>query len=284
MPGVRPPLGRLLLRPGVAAVRRDPDTLQVGLTPPHAVRLRDVEPVRDLLAELRAGLVPAGLHEEADRALAALVDAGLAVPCDGRPDTPGLRVAQAQFGADGARRLACRSAHGVGVRADGATREVATELLTAAGLRVDDATPAVWLVASPGPLAREGLDDLQRSGVPHVVVAGELGSRRVGPFVEPGRTACLRCVDAHEAESDPRRPFLVEQAARASGPTEPHDPVLDRLALAWATRDVLRYLEGDEPSTWSATVDIGPVAPPTVTRWLRHHHCGCAWDLLLQEA
>ena len=89
-------------------------------------------------------------------------------------------------------------------------------------------------------------------------MSGDAGSRRIGPFVEPGRTACLRCVDAHEAEVDPRLPFLVEQAAMATDGGEPVDPVLDRLALAWAVRDLCRYLEGDEPSTWSATVDLGP--------------------------
>lgn len=213
------------------------------------------------------------------RALDALVAAGLALPSERRATVP-ERLAQAQFGADGVRRLADRAAHRIGVRADGPARAVISDLLALAGIVVDDTGAAAVLVVASGPLLREGVDPLVRSGIPHLLVSGTGAGRRLGPFVEPGRTACLRCVDAHEAEADPRRPFLLEQAARASDGREPADPVLDRMTLAWAVRDLSRYVEGDEPSTWSTTVDIGPAGPPAVTRWLRHPHCGCAWDLM----
>jgi hypothetical protein len=189
-------------------------------------------------------------------------------------------VAQAQYGGDGARRVAARAGHRVGVRAVGPSYPIITELLALTGLEVDEVSPTVWLVVAPGPIVRESIDPLVRAGAPHLLVSGGGGERRIGPFVEPGRTACLRCVDAHEAEADPRRPFLVEQAALASAGGEPVDPVLDRLALAWAVRDLCRYVEGAEPSTWSATVDVGPAEGPHLVRWLRHPRCGCAWDLL----
>ena len=215
----------------------------------------------------------------AARALEGLLAAGLALPVT-PVATAEPRVAQAQFGADGVRRLADRAGHRIGLRADGSSHAIVTDLLEIAGLEVDDASPSVWLVVASGPIAREAIDPLVRAGAPHLLVSGDTGGRRIGPFVEPGRTACLRCVDAHEAEADPRRPFLVEQAALRSVGDEPVDPVLDRLALAWAVRDLCRYLEGDEPSTWSATVDLGPTDAPRLVRWLRHPHCGCAWDLL----
>jgi hypothetical protein len=167
------------------------------------------------------------------------------------------------------------------VRAGAPYRRLVTDLLTGAGVVVDDDAPAVWLLVVTGPVPRESVDPLVRTGQPHLLVSGDAGGRRLGPFVDPGRTACLRCVDAHEAEADPRLPFLVEQAAMGSDGTEPVDPLLDMLALSWAARDLCRYLEGDEPSTWSTTVDLDPCGPPTVARWLRHPHCGCAWDLLL---
>jgi hypothetical protein len=269
----------LLLRPGVPVVRRDADTLQVGLDPPHVAQLPDVTEVRALLDALRAGADPGELPEVAARALETLLAAGLAF--SGTPATGSDRtVAQAQYGRDGVRRLAARAGHRVGVRAALPSRAIVTDLLALTGLDVDDAAPSVWLVVAPGPIVRETIDPLVRAGAPHLLVSGDAGSRRIGPFVEPGRTACLRCVDAHEAEADPRRPFLVEQAALASAGDEPVDPVLDRLALAWAVRDLCRYVEGDEPSTWSTTVDLGPTDGPRPVRWLRHPHCGCAWDLL----
>lgn len=273
------PAARLLLRPGVPVVRRAANTLQVGLFPPHAAQLPDTPEVRALLDALRAGAVPTELPEETARALDTLLAAGLAFP--GTPATTAEEtVAQAQYGARGASRLAVRAGQRIGVRATGPSYAIISDLLALSGLEVDDASPAVWLVVAPGPLLRETIDPLVRAGVPHVLVSGDGAGRRVGPFVEPGRTACLRCVDAHESEADPRRPFLVEQAALASAGGEPVDPVLDRLALAWAVRDLCRFLEGDEPSTWSATVDIGPTDGPHLVRWLRHPHCGCAWDLM----
>jgi hypothetical protein len=281
-----PPTG-LLLRPGLPVLRRDSTTLQVGLHPPLACRLEDSPDVRALLAALRDGTGLGELTAPAARALDILLTAGLVfpgtpgTPGSPGPGTPGIEAVRAQYGADGARRLAARATVRIGLRADPRSLRLLTELVEEAGLVVDDVAPAVWLVIGSGPLARESLDPLIRSATPHLLVAGDAAGRRIGPFVEPGRTACLRCVDAHEAESDPRRPFLVEQAALAADVTAPVDPVLERIVLAWAVRDLCRYVEGDEPSTWSTTVDLGPSGAPQVVRRLRHPHCGCAWDLLL---
>lgn len=276
---IAPPL---TLRPGVPVVRRDAQTLQVGLDPPHVACLPDVPEVRHLLAALREGESAGPYDVVALRALAALQHAGLTLPVwAGLPD-PAVAAAQAQFGADGVRRLHSRTTAAVGVRAAGRARETVLELLSTAGLRADDGTPSVWLLVADGVLPRDAVDPLTRAGVPHLVVEGSAARRRVGPFVAPGRTACVRCVDAHEAEQDPRRPFLLAQAANDDRPP-PLDPVLDRLVLAWAVRDLTRYLEGDRPSTWSTTVDLSPADAPEVVSRLRHPHCGCAWDAMMLD-
>jgi len=107
----------------------------------------------------------------------------------------------------------------------------------------------------------------------------------IGPFVVPGRTACLRCVDAHRTDADPSWPLLVRQYAAASirdrvdGAPEPVDPLLAALALAWAARDLATYVDGRRPSTWSATITVQPDLSELETRsWLRHPACGCSWD------
>ncbi|HVK28794.1 MAG TPA: hypothetical protein VM575_10650 [Nocardioides sp.] len=271
----------LLLRPGTPVMARATGLLQVGLDGP-TVQLPDHPDTRDLLAALgRFPGVPDGTGAPLDRLRAA----GLlvVVPDSEMVPEPADQVLRAQFGPDGVRRRAARSSAAVVVRAAPAAEPVLAPLLERAGLQRrtgGEDGAAAHLVVSTGPVDRELLDPLVRSSIPHLVVSGSAGLRRVGPFVHPGHTACLRCVDAHESLHDARRPFLLAQAARAAAERPPPlDPVLDALALAWAVRDLARYVEGDSPSTWSTTFDIGPTAAPTALHWGRHPDCGCAWDL-----
>ncbi len=270
----------LILRPGCPVLARDAETLQIGLTPRLSVRLPDHPAVRELLDELRCGRVPGPLSTVAETALATLRDADLVLAVPGSATTDD-GPARAQFGSDAVRRSAQRGAHRIGVRADRPSASLVVDLLADAGLTRDDDAATVWLLVAAGPVPRATVDPLQRAGVPHLLVGGQHGARRIGPFVDPGITACQRCVDAHEAVADPRLPFLLEQAATTGGRIEPVDPVLERLALSWAVRDLARYTEGEEPSTWSTTVDLGAGGAPLVTPRLRHPHCGCAWDSLL---
>lgn len=271
---------RLVLRPGTPVLARSPGIVQVGLDAP-AVRLPDEPAVRALLADL---LRPRGLPEETEAdpgVLDRLRAAGLLVVVPDGAAGAAEQVLRAQFGPDAVRRHAARPrGTAVAVDAPPGTAAVLAPLLDAAGLRHTE-TASVHLVVSAGPLDRERLDPLVRAGTPHLVVSGAAAGRRIGPFVEPGRTACLRCVDAHEALADVRRPLLLAQAARSAQTRPPPlDPVLDALVLAWAVRDLCRYLEGDAPSTWSATYDLGPRDAPVATPWGRHPDCGCAWDEL----
>lgn len=266
---------------------RGPGVLQVGLDGP-TVQLPDQPDTRDLLVALgRFPGVLAGTDatgDPADAALDRLDAAGLLVVVPDGEAVPGPadQVLRAQFGPDAVRRRAARSAATVVVRAAPATQPLLGLLLEQAGLRRTGGEDGadVHLLVSAGPVDRELLDPLVRSSIPHLVVSGSAGLRRVGPFVHPGHTACLRCVDAHEALHDVRRPFLLAQAARAATERPPPlDPVLDALALAWAVRDLARYVEGDSPSTWSTTFDLAPAAAPTALSWGRHPDCGCAWDV-----
>jgi bacteriocin biosynthesis cyclodehydratase domain-containing protein len=142
----------------------------------------------------------------------------------------------------------------------------------------------VHALVAVGEPRRELLDDWVRRQEPHVVVRFVEGRVLVGPFVVPGSTACLRCLDAYRTEQDPAWPLLVEQHARAStadradGIPEPVDPALAAVALGWAARDLAGYVEGATPATWSSTVAIGPhLDSMEPLRWPAHPHCGCGW-------
>ena len=235
------------LRPGLHVARRDDHHLQVGVDPPWRVVLPDHPDVRRLLGDLTAGRSPTPVSAPAQRALADLASAGLLA----EPEAAARAVAL-----------------GSGVPQVG-------RLLRDAGCAVDPAAP-VALLAVAGEVPRADADTEVHTGRPHLVLAAHAHGWTVGPFVVPGRTACLRCVDAHRGHHDPRRALVVEQLTGL--PAAPDDPTLATLAAAWAVRDLLTFLDGGEPATWSATVELGPALPPRRRTWERHPHCGCTWS------
>ncbi len=255
------------LRPGVHVVRRDDGHVQVGLDPPHRVIARADPTHLSLLDDLRHGGAAAPGDGAQERLVRALGQAGL-LDQSSAPPAPADRVPGAVVLVD----------HGLG---DGVDR--LRELLEGSGVDVSVATDSgpvdLVVLCAAGPLPRAVVDPWLAEGTPHLVVSGTgvPGSARVGPLVDPGRTACLRCVDASEAAHDPRRTLVLEQLALRS--PAPVDPLTLELALVWAARDVVAFLAGHRPPTWSATVDVHAPAP-TPRAWPRHPDCGCCWDEL----
>jgi bacteriocin biosynthesis cyclodehydratase domain-containing protein len=163
----------------------------------------------------------------------------------------------------------------------------ARDLLTRAGVTLVGAggDADVALVACHGEVDRDRLDPLIRHGTSHVVVRLVDGAALVGPFVVPGLTACLRCIDAHQSIRDPDHVAVTSRYVRATsrpradGMADLTDPVLATLALAWAVRDVLAHLDGRRPATWSRTLFLD--SEPSRRReedWSRHPECGCCWS------
>ncbi len=258
-----------LLRAGVGLARRDADHLQLGLDPPHVAVLPDRRAVRLLLVELAHGSPLSTLDAVTGRALDALVGAGLVVPADGEAARP-------------ERRSRCV----VHLDVPDGVLPAALRLIGEAGLGLtrDPGGASVVLVWTEGEPARDRSDEWMRRGTPHLLVRETLVGPVVGPYVVPGATACLRCVDAHAGETDPRRSLVVEQLATTEPlrPVDP-DPALRTLALGWAVRDLVTAAEGGVPAIWSATVALGAL-PPVLTAYRRHLHCGCAWADDLPDA
>ena len=76
--------------------------------------------------------------------------------------------------------------------------------------------PDCGVLVGVGEPDRELLDAWTRAGTPYLLVRLTEGRAVVGPFVVPGTTACLRCLDAHHTDADPAWPLLVRQYAAAS--------------------------------------------------------------------
>lgn len=253
------------LRPGVHVVIRDADYVQVGLDPPARVIARRRPDVAEALEWLTTGWSDAGFEQTpaTEALLRDLAAAGLLAAA-------GVSTGRSRR-ARGTVRLIER----------GLDLDTLAGLLELSGVRVSARAPVpdLYVVAAPGPLPRATLDDWLSEGAPHLVIAGtgHPGSLRLGPLVEPGVSACLRCVDAHESQLDPRRPLVLEQLAALPAPAP--DRALAAFALTWAAREVLAFLSDQRPVTWSGTVDLeGPA--PVVQTWERHPYCGCAWDVI----
>jgi hypothetical protein len=242
-----------LLRPGLHVVRRDDQHLQIGIDPPWRLVVPDRPDVQRLLDDLSAGRTPMPDTPDAHRVLLALARADMLVEAGPAPGPPAA----------------------VSVQGGGPLAAEATRVLRAAGCPVGDGAAEVALVLGDGEVRRSDVDAHVRGDRAHLVVAASALGYTIGPFVVPGATACLRCVDAHRGEHDPRRAVVVEQLGGRPG--GPDDPALRALAAAWAVRDVLSYLAGQRPATWSATVTVGPDLDPVRQAWARHPHCGCSW-------
>lgn len=288
---------RPLLRPGVLWCRRSADELQVGLAADLRVIVPDTEEVRALLAGLHQGVAPPHprwLTPEARRACSLLLEHQLVVDGDvwcrqlGADATAYGEMRSAIIAEGGVAVgdiLAARAEVAVGVdctalpQADARLRH----LLTAAGLRVSSqADPDLTVLLRLGELDRGVVDALMREGRRHVVLTIPEGRVRLGPFVHPALTACLRCIDAHHHERDPRREVVLQQYADARGaepsglPAPVPADLLD-LAVGMLARDVTRWADGHRPATWSTTIDVDPALDLARTLWRRHPACGCSW-------
>lgn len=306
-----------MLRPGTHVLRRSATELQVGLDPRRAVVLPDRPEVRALLAGLSSPATARTESEYGGPTLALLADSGLLVDADlllplapldpvrARASAP--RVSRADVAA-----LAAEAGDRVGdlLRARAQARvEVVTcgspeaeavatsvaAMLSQAGVEAHLVprgqgpgepveAPLTGLVVAVGEPPREVVDDWMRTGTPHLLLRLAEGHAVVGPFVLPGETACLRCVDAHMTDVDPAWPLLVTQYAsavtrvREDTVPEPVDALLATLACAWVAREIVSHVEGSSPATISTTVRLDPRLTELETQcWPRHPECGCTW-------
>lgn len=225
--------------------------------------LADLPEVRALLDDLQHGRPLGSLPPNAGAALAQLQRAGLVGPPPPTQPTPAPSVVLS-----GPRALT----------------DAASVRLRDSGVRIATEEPqgTVHLLLAHGALRRDLTDRLLREGTAHLIAVATAWGWELGPFVVPGQTACLRCADAARSERDPRYGLVLDQLARAAVAPVLNPAVL-AIGLGWVARDLLAHARGEQPSTWSATVrlsDAAADAPLTEQRWLRHPHCGCAWDAL----
>ena len=124
---------------------------------------------------------------------------------------------------------------------------------------------------------RRLLADLVSHRRPHLVVRGEPERLIVGPFVEVGRRACIRCTDLVRRDLDPRWPHVLAQLCRMQ---HDPDPTGSGWAAATAAAQVRAHLSGHAPQSAGATIELSTESYAVGVRpWSVHPECGCAWGV-----
>lgn len=130
----------------------------------------------------------------------------------------------------------------------------------------------------------DAADELVRAGIPHLPLQVLDATAWIGPLVLPGRTACLRCVDAHRRDRDPAWPAL---AAQLTAPPPTGEPGVDgALAAAAAAHAALAALDHLDSNALGGRAELAgrglvlrlPGGIPQRLSWQPHGSCGCQWD------
>jgi hypothetical protein len=108
---------------------------------------------------------------------------------------------------------------------------------------------------------------------PHLAVAVRDGVAVIGPLVPATGAPCLNCLDMHRLERDAG--WTGAAAPAAPGGAEPCTVTTLLAATAYTVAEVLAFLDGANPETLGAAVEIS--APGRIRRrtWPPHPGCGC---------
>jgi hypothetical protein len=157
---------------------------------------------------------------------------------------------------------------------------------TSAGLtavkRVDapaekSAPPALTILAGPAlEPDRAQIAQLAERQMTHLVVRLEAGKARVGPFVIPGETPCVRCHDLYIGAHDDAWPRLLAQLCQT---TERPAPYLLAWTAATAMLQVKAFCDGGLPDTLGRILEVSLNDHSLRGFDIRPHpDCGCGAD------
>ncbi len=251
----------LRLDPQLPVVWRTPTSLQFGVTRPTVV-LHDLDLASEkMIAALGAGISRSGLDMIARSAgaSAAEVDALLArlrpVMLSAKPPAPDPVVVA-----------------GTGLLADRIAGLLAAEgvpVLLARTVAAAEAAQASFAIVIGSYVLDPALHGLWlRRDVSHLPVILGDSSVAIGPLVEPGRTACLLCLQRHATDADPAWPAIASQLWGRASAAE------TELVASEVAAIVARVvLSGVAPSDQIVLdVDSGM---QTRRSFLVHPDCGC---------
>ncbi|MFQ6396431.1 hypothetical protein ACLMAJ_23520 [Nocardia sp. KC 131] len=119
-------------------------------------------------------------------------------------------------------------------------------------------------------------NDLVLHRIPHLQVRIRDGKGLIGPFVLPGATSCLRCLDLTRTDYDADWPHLAAQLLDRVGHAAPA-AIAATAGLALNEIESIRACSADRtPATLNATLELDHESHLVEQRyWAAHAACGC---------
>jgi len=111
-----------------------------------------------------------------------------------------------------------------------------------------------------------------RRDIPHSAVVLSDSSVSVGPTVDPGRSACLCCLQFHATDADTAWPAIASQLWGRRSPADTELVASEVAALA--VRQVEAWFSGDSPTPQQERLDVASGRVSTVS-YEPHPLCGC---------
>ena len=112
------------------------------------------------------------------------------------------------------------------------------------------------VIAAPQPVEEDLNEYLHLNTHPHLIVGATGDSMSVGPLVLPGLTGCLACGDLHRADRDPMWSALAVQLSVPPKGGAPSDTALATIAAGLCALEALAFLDGDEPASHGASLEL----------------------------
>ncbi|MEJ7630423.1 MAG: hypothetical protein WKF54_12600 [Nocardioidaceae bacterium] len=288
---------RPTLRPGLHVLRRDVRTLQLGLEWPGVAALPDspavqavleaVDGFRDVHGVLLAAEARGVERSDGQVVLEALLDSGALVD-QAVVSPPGLH--RASWSAmwllagplqSAAAVLTARRRSRVHVAGSGRVADLVRTLVEDEHVPVTSSAgeATVLVLAGDREPSRESADEAMRRGVPFLCVGLRELVGLVGPFVVPGRTACVRCVDLARSQLDPCCATLVESAQANPAPSPCGPASLVAVTAGYAAQEVAMWASGLVPLSCDHVIELPHGLGEVQTVLFEPHpECGCGWQ------
>ena len=123
---------------------------------------------------------------------------------------------------------------------------------------------------------------LVAAATPHLLVTSAESIGRIGPFVLPGQSSCLRCFDLERSDRDPGWPVVAAQLTDA--PAIARDSNLSISTAALTALHVTGWITGGRPASVNGVVELHLPHGDAVRRPVPFHpSCGCAWPARSQQ-